>query len=61
MTDVLTPREFVKIVEEETGESIRYHEISNEAFDKIKDVPELYELWAKCVLFLIMNTVNDQR
>lgn len=57
MTDVYTPREFVKIVEEESGKTIKFHEISDEAFDKIKDIPELYELWGKCVFLLLITMI----
>lgn len=51
MTNLFTPREFIKVVEEESGKKIKLHEVSFEEFDKAAAIPGLHELWAKYVFF----------
>lgn len=55
LTYILTPREFVKVLEEESGKKINYHEVTFEDFNKIKDVPEQHEAWAKYVLSSMLD------
>ncbi len=49
MTNLFTPREYVKVAEEESGKKIKLHEVTFEDFDKAAAIPGLHELWAKYV------------
>lgn len=49
MLDIYTPRDIIKMIEEESGTTIKYHETSYEEYDKMKDVPQMWGLWAKYV------------
>lgn len=59
LTNIFTPREFVKVLEKESGKKINYHEVSFEDFDKIQYVPGLQEAWAKCVYSSGHNVLTD--
>lgn len=52
MTNIFTPRDLVKIFEEESGKKVNYQETSFEEFDKVADAPGMHEMWAKCVFLL---------
>ena len=47
LTDLYTPREFVKICQEESGKTVKLIDTSREAFEQTQHVKELHEIWSK--------------